>query len=190
MSFSVFGYGSLVNRGTLPDHVSARPATLSGWRRAWRASSLAPAGGVCSMSVVEAPDDAIDGLLVTFEDAMRPVIDAREYRYDAVSADALGEPAIVFRASADVDRYGDADFPVHLSYLDVIVQGFLAEFGTAGVERFMATTDGWHVPILADRDAPRYPRAQRLTAQETALVDHMLRSVDAHVLTAEDTPSR
>ncbi|WP_075220900.1 gamma-glutamylcyclotransferase family protein [Acuticoccus yangtzensis] len=174
MTFSVFGYGSLVNRGTLPPHVSAEPVTLKGWRRAWRATSVAHAGGVCAMSVVPAEGEAIDGLLVTFEDDVRPVVDAREYRYDALDAPSLGDTAIIYRASAGVDRFGDAENPIHLTYVDVIVQGFLTEFGMAGVERFMASTDGWHVPVLNDRAAPRYPRAQQLTAQETALVDRLL----------------
>lgn len=181
MSFSVFGYGSLVNRRTLPPHLSAVPATLKGWRRAWRATSLAHAGGVCAMSIVPA-DGEIDGLLVTFEDEVRPVIDAREYRYDPIAVPELGENAIVFRASADVDRFGDAQSPIHQSYYDVIVQGFLAEFGEEGVERFIATTDGWHVPILPDREAPRYPRAQSLNAMETALADRHLAGVGATFL--------
>ena len=33
--------------------------------------------------------------------------------------------------------------PILLSYLDVVVQGYLAEFGEAGVARFFASTDGW-----------------------------------------------
>ena len=187
MTFSVFGYGSLVNRMTLPPHVKAEPVALSGWRRAWRATSLAHAGGVCALSVVPG-DDTIEGLLVTFEDEARPVIDAREYRYDPLAAEALGPEALIFRANAASDRFGDSASPVHLSYVDVVIQGFYREFGEAGVERFMATTDGWHVPILDDRAAPRYPRAQQLTENERALCDRMLRVVDATFMATEETP--
>ncbi|RAH97030.1 gamma-glutamylcyclotransferase [Acuticoccus sediminis] len=185
MTFSVFGYGSLVNRNTLPPHVSAEPVSLKGWRRAWRASSVAHAGGVCALSVVPG-DDTIEGLLVTFDDDYRPVIDAREYRYDALAAEALGAGALIFRANAEADRFGDAGNPVHLSYVDVVIQGFLREFGEAGVERFMATTDGWHVPILDDRAAPRYPRAQQLTENERDLSDRMLRMVDATFMSTDE----
>lgn len=188
MTFSVFGYGSLVNRLTLPPHVSAEPVSLTGWRRAWRATSVAHAGGVCALSVVPG-EDTIEGLLVTFEDEVRPVIDAREYRYDPLSVEALGEGALIFRASADVDRFGDAESPVHLSYVDVVVQGFLTEFGEAGVERFFATTDGWHVPILDDRAAPRYPRAQQLTQNERSLCDRMLTMVDVTFLPTDEARS-
>ena len=57
-----------------------------------------------------------------------------------------------------------------MSYLDTVVQGFLREFGAAGVECFFATTGGW-CPLLDDRDAPRYPRSQKTTAAERRLVD-------------------
>ena len=35
------------------------------------------------------------------------------------------------------------DHPLVLSYVDVVVQGFLAEYGIAGVGHFFATTTGW-----------------------------------------------
>lgn len=186
MPFDVFGYGSLVNRGTLPPYLSARRASVAGWRRAWRATSAEEdRGGVCSLSVVEAPDAMIDGLVITFPDEMRPIIDAREHRYDPLSAVVGADPVILFRASPDIDRFGDVDHPIHLSYLDCIVQGFVDAFGPDGVLRFGQTTDGWHVPILDDRVAPRYPRAQRLTAEERAAVDELLIMVDATVIGAE-----
>ncbi|WP_420392851.1 gamma-glutamylcyclotransferase family protein [Acuticoccus sp.] len=188
MTFTVFGYGSLVNRRTLPAHLAARPAMLAGWRRAWRASSMAAAGGVCAVSIVPAGDGVIEGLLVTFDGDMRGTIDAREHNYEALPAEGLGG-AIVYRARPEVDRWGDAAHPVHLSYVDAIVQGFLVEFGERGVDRFMATTDGWHVPILDDRAAPRYPRAQHLTADEAARVDDALRGVDARILPVDAAPS-
>ena len=43
----------------------------------------------------------------------------------------------------------------------------------------MATTDGWHVPVLDDRAAPRYPRAQTLTDRERILVDDALATAGA-----------
>ncbi len=64
-----------------------------------------------------------------------------------------------------------------LSYLDVVVQGYLDVFGRAGVDRFFASTDGWHAPIRNDRHAPIYPRAQQTSAQERDLVDGWLREI-------------
>ena len=56
-------------------------------------------------------------------------------------------------------------------YLDVVVQGFLREFGEAGAQRFFETTDGWEVGIVNDRAAPLYPRHRVLSAEERAFVD-------------------
>ncbi len=73
----------------------------------------------------------------------------------------------------------DATHPVLLSYIDVVVQGFLWEFGEAGVERFFDSTDGWAAPILNDRAEPVYLRAQRLEPHETELANHHLTRVGA-----------
>ena len=72
--------------------------------------------------------------------------------------------------------------PILMSYLDVVVQGFLREFGPDGVAGFFATTAGWEAPILNDRPAPRYPRHQRLNAAERALVDDHLDGVGARIV--------
>lgn len=178
MSFKVFGYGSLVNRGTLPPFLSAEPRSVRGWRRAWRATSRGARGGACALSVVADPDAIIDGLVVTFDDVVFPIIRKREHNYDMLRLDDDPD-VIVFRARADVDRFGDADHPVHQSYIDATLQGFLQEFGEDGAARFMATTEGWHVPILDDRGAPNYPRAQILSSAEQIMIDRLLESVDA-----------
>jgi hypothetical protein len=56
----------------------------------------------------------------------------------------------------------------------VVVQGYLREFGEAGVKRFFDTTDGWEAPVLNDRADPVYPRHRVLTADERTLVDDLL----------------
>jgi hypothetical protein len=188
LTFSVFGYGSLVNRETLPEHVRARPATVRGWRRAWRAASRSASWGVCAVSVAEAPGAEIDGLLVIFEDAVWPVIEAREHRYRWFVLPDFGERVLAFRAGAEADRWGDREHPVHLTYVDTVLQGYLREFGEAGARRFMETTDGWHVPILDDRAAPRYPRARPLPAPERALVDGLLAETGATIVAPDAAP--
>jgi len=188
VTFRVFGYGSLVNRGTLPPHVHAERRTVRGWRRAWRKRSPGLVGGVSSLSVMEAPGAEIDGLVVTFEDGMMPTIAAREHDYDPLRL-ADDPDIIIFRACAEMDRYGDADFPVLLSYLDATAQGFLREFGDEGLQRFMATTDGWHVPIVDDRADPRYARAQKLSSAEEMRINELLASVDATPVRAQEKRS-
>jgi len=66
----------------------------------------------------------------------------------------------------------------------VVVQGYFREFGEDGVLRFFETTDGWDAPILDDRQAPVYPRHQRLTPQEVELVDRNLKHIGATVIRA------
>jgi len=66
-----------------------------------------------------------------------------------------------------------------MSYLDVVIQGYLRAFGQDGALRFFETTDGWGSPILNDRAAPRYPRHQALRPDETAFVDEQLARLSA-----------
>ncbi|MEM8665118.1 MAG: gamma-glutamylcyclotransferase family protein [Pseudomonadota bacterium] len=188
MPFTVFGFGSLVNRHTLSGVLSARTGTVRGWRRAWRAPGHMAGGvGVCSLSVIPA-DDAIEGLFVTFADDERTRLAARERNYDAVPLEGEGG-AVIYRAKPEVERWGDAASPVSLSYLDTILGGYLDEFGEAGAERFMATTDGWFVPILDDRAAPRYPRAVALSPQAYRMIDRLVEMVDATVTKPSDNPA-
>ncbi|MEY8843070.1 gamma-glutamylcyclotransferase, partial [Cribrihabitans sp. XS_ASV171] len=72
--------------------------------------------------------------------------------------------------------------PILLSYLDVVVQGYLRVFGVDGADRFFATTDGWESPILDDRAEPRYPRHRRLKDEERAFVDDRLSRLPAQII--------
>lgn len=167
-----FGYGSLVNRAT-HDYTPATTARLTGWRRVWRQTRLRP---FPFLSVEPAPSE-IDGLVAAVPGEDWSALDAREaaYRRHPVAADSLA-PApgwahriAVYRVD-EAHAVPDADGPILLSYLDAVVQGFLREFGPEGVVRFFATTAGW-TWILDDRDAPLYPRHQRLAPAERALTD-------------------
>ena len=177
----VFGYGSLVNRATLGG-VEAHRARLSGWRRAWRHTALRP---VAFLTAERAPGHVIDGLLADVPGGNWADLDLREAAYLRVPADevdhTLSGPLGVQVYHVPDGHHAPASelHPVLLSYIDVVVQGYLAEFGEAGVDAFFNTTDGWDAPIADDRLAPRYPRHQTLTASETALVDHHLARVGA-----------
>jgi hypothetical protein len=167
-----FGYGSLVNRAT-HDHAPGEPARLSGWRRVWRHTRLRETPFLS----VEPAEAEIDGLIAAVPGGDWQGLDLREtgYRRHPVSAERLSAaPTWADRIEiyAVEDRHilpanGD---PILLSYLDTVVQGFLREFDTAGVEGFFATTTGWSA-LLDDRDAPLYPRSQKTTAAERRLVD-------------------
>ena len=75
--------------------------------------------------------------------------------------------------------------PLLLSYIDVVVQGYLRAFGEEGAERFFTTTDGWDAPILNDRSEPRYPRHQKLKPGETRFVDDRLQHLSATIINTQ-----
>jgi hypothetical protein len=179
-----FGYGSLVNRAT-HGFAEARAAHLSGWRRVWRHTDLRP---VAFLTVVPDAGAEIEGLIAPVPAADWDALDAREAAY--VRAPAAGDVRHPLPHSPEIavytipeGRHGapDAARPVLLSYLDVVVQGYLREFGEDGVARFFETTHGWDAPILDDRAAPRYPRHQPLSADERALTDSHLARLKATI---------
>lgn len=171
-----FGYGSLVNRATHV-HDNAHPATVRGWRRVWRHTALRP---VAFLTVVPDPATEIDGLIAGVLRGDWTALDEREHAYDRVRAldlrHALPVQPEVHLYTIPDGKHGrpDRKHPVLLSYIDVVVQGYLREFGEDGVARFFETTDGWDAPVAWDRKAPRYPRHQTLSAHELALVDRWL----------------
>lgn len=183
-----FGYGSLVNRAT-HSYAAAHPARLHGWRRAWRHTDLRP---VAYLTVVADAQGAIDGLIAPVPSADWPALDAREAAYvrtpasDQVSHGLSHRPEIAVYTIPE-GRHGapTRTHPILLSYLDMVVQGYLREFGPEGVARFFDTTDGWDAPILDDRAAPRYPRHQRLSATERALTEENLHRVRASVFAGD-----
>jgi len=184
-----FGYGSLVNRNThaYPD---ARPARLDGWRRQWVRTE---GRDIVYLSVVQNPATRIDGLIAAVPGADWAALDQREYSYErhasggAVVHDLVPAPDIAHYAIPEEIAVNDGDHVILLSYLDVVVQGFLREFGTDGAERFFDTTDGWETPILDDRTAPIYPRHQTLTAEETAVVDGHMKRLSVQVKQRNET---
>ena len=174
-----FGYGSLVNRAT-HHFAGASPARLGGWRRMWRHTTLRRAA---YLTVVPDPGCEIDGLIAPVPAGDWAALDARERAYERIAAhhqvnhDLAHRPEIALYTIPE-GRHGTPDeaCPALLSYIDVVVQGYLREFGEAGVRRFFATTDGWEGAVLDDRAAPRYPRHRELSDEERALVDAHLRA--------------
>ena len=180
-----FGYGSLVNIAT-HDYPNPRPATLKGWRREWRHTTLRD---VAYLSIMPDPDSTISGVVADVPDGDWAALDLRETAYvrheiprdrlNIQGAAALG--VSVYQTRLDCSAAEGNLHPIYLSYLDVVVQGFLNIYGESGVTEFFDTTSGWETVILDDRAAPRYPRHQQLSADETARVDAHRRRLSAHV---------
>ena len=179
-----FGYGSLVNRAT-HGYGGARRARLSGWRRAWRYTRFRPGP---FLTAVPCPGSEIEGLVARVPGGDWAALDLREIGYARLP---LGPELRIEEGSAAhaeiyavpaADMTGPAERPpILLSYIDVVFQGYLREYGVEGVARFVATTDGWDAPVLDDRTAPLYPRHQPLRPEERGLVDRHLIALGAKV---------
>lgn len=183
MSPYFFGYGSLVNRQT-HSYPDAHVAELHGWRRAWVRTAVRD---LVFLSVVKDDTTTIEGLIAAVPNADWDALDTREAGYERLSSGnairhrLAASPDIAHYAVPPCDTGVPGDHAILLSYLDVVVQGFALEFGNEGVQRFFDTTDGWDTPVLNDRDAPLYPRAQTLTDDQTALVDSHLARLSARM---------
>nr|WP_239030063.1 gamma-glutamylcyclotransferase [Nereida sp. MMG025] len=153
----------------------ARPAEVSGWRRAWRHTGLRD---VAFLTAVPCPDTTISGLVAAVPDGDWMALDEREAAYRRHAAKTSYGDAAIYAIDHD-HQPPSQQHPILLSYLDVVVQGYFQVFGVQGVSDFFATTDGWDAPILNDRAAPRYPRHQMLSPTETRLVDENLSAVGA-----------
>lgn len=171
-----FGYGSLVNVET-HDYPDTKPAQLRGWRRAWVRTALR---NVVFLTAIPDVDSTIDGLIAAVPNGDWDALDLRERGYKrqpsgaAIIHELNPAPTIAHYVIPPEMQATSGDHMILRSYLDVVVQGYLRVFGEDGVARFFETTNGWYTPVLDDRNDPIYPRAQVLSAQETALVDHFL----------------
>ena len=175
-----FGYGSLVNLAThsYPDPQLAR---LDGWRRVWRHTNARP---VAYLSVEPDALSHIDGIIAKVPGANWEALDHREAAYarrdvtTQITCDARPDDIAVYQVPAPADGVAQ-EHPILLSYLDVVVQGYLNLFGEAGAKAFFASTDGWSAPITDDRTDPQYPRHQELSAGERRTVDQLLATARA-----------
>ena len=181
-----FGYGSLVNRRT-HTYAEAYGARVVGWRRVWRQTHMRD---TAFLSVEPAPGVEIEGLIALVPGGDWTALDRREHGYDRLAlgaglAHSATRPvsAHIYAIPAHRTAEPGARQPILLSYLDVVVQGYLTEFGEAGVERFLATTHGWDVGVLDDRARPRYPRAQDPGGRDRGLVDAALAALGVDVRT-------
>ncbi|WP_037293101.1 gamma-glutamylcyclotransferase [Roseobacter sp. CCS2] len=173
-----FGYGSLVNLATHA-YDDPRPAVLHGWRRVWRPTNLRKAA---YLSVMRCGQTSLHGVIARVPGADWVSLDQREAAYQrhdvshTIHHDGPYAPTAVYQVKPDhIANAGS--HPILLSYVDVVVQGYLRVHGHAGVTHFFETTDGWNTPILNDRANPIYPRHQILSRAEQALVDDHLTAV-------------
>jgi hypothetical protein len=180
-----FGYGSLVNRDTHA-YGTAYRAQLKGWRRAWRHTQGRDGP---FLTGVPCANSQIDGLVALVPGADWAALDLREEGYnrhaidDGLAHEAAHPVAAQIYAVPPASMvYPEQRAPILMSYLDVVIQGYLREFGEAGAVAFFETTDGWETPVRDDRTTPVYPRHKVLTASERGFVDDQLQHRGVRVL--------
>lgn len=184
-----FGYGSLVNLAT-HDYEDPFTARLRGWRRVWKHSSRRP---VAFLSVERAEGAEILGVLAHVPGGDWAALDQREQAYlrrdvtDHVTHDRPRRQTAVYEAARGYIAPPSTEHPILLSYLDVVVQGYLNLHGADGVAHFFATTAGFDGPILDDRKAPIYPRHQTLSQAERRMVDTTLEDIGARIIRPQDS---
>ncbi|KQT57391.1 MULTISPECIES: gamma-glutamylcyclotransferase family protein [unclassified Aureimonas] len=177
-----FGYGSLVNKATLRTRFLAiRRAEVVGWRRFWLPR---PAPYAAYLSVRPEPGHPTQGVVVYDLAENLPLVDEREAGYRRVAVDG-GEvfvegapdvevPLFLYEALRPEETAAEAGCFLLQSYLDAVLQGFLALYGEEGLRRFVGETEGFETDIVADRHAPRYPRSVTLGSGEAELFDRLI----------------
>ena len=138
---------------------------------------------IAFLSVKPDPLSTISGLIADIGDLGWAVLDEREAAYDRQILTVEGFDGItMYQAKPSSMAPLGSGQPILLSYLDCVVQGFNTVYGEDGVRDFFRSTTGWDTPILNDRAAPIYPRAQVLSDAETKLTDDHIKMVGAHVI--------
>lgn len=179
-----FGYGSLVNADTHRTRiVTSVPARLKGWRRHWIPYHEADMRSAVLLSVKRDEGHVCDGLLVLDLLENLPQVDEREIGYvrrqvqpqdlELEAELPFDCPLYVYEALPPAAKR-DAEGHILQSYLDAVLQGFLRVHGEEGMRRFVRDTHGFDTPVLADRQAPLYPRPVRLSEMERELIDGAL----------------
>lgn len=179
----LFSYGSLINRNSRPDYLSLveYPVTLQGWKRSWDSRHFEE--HLTYLGVRAHAGSTCNGVLLQVDSSTLRRLQSRErfYSLQEVSRSAIqisssclpSDSRIWIWQSNDVD-YADENYPISQSYIDTCLQGCLQLCGLDWCREFIASTYGWSEAIVADRDAPIYPRASAIGASVLSTIDELL----------------
>jgi len=182
-----FGYGSLVNELTLSKKYHIQSGKIQRWKREWKHCVDTPFGRVCALTASRAENVFLDGVFISCSEIELRQFDEREIGYNRLeiarsdviySSGHLPDRLYVYASSPEYYRAGDLHYPIWLSYLEVVMYGYLRMFGEAGVDRFVQTTEGWPTPIIDDRQNPRYPRFKKLSDEHRNLIETWLHNIE------------
>lgn len=177
----IFAYGSLVNELTWAEKSPLVKAEISGWMRQWRHCLQTPFGSVCALTVTPKDNIKIQGLLINVHELHLSELDKREIGYhrelilNVTSEQDITSPVYMYTSQAQNLTWACEESPILQSYVDCIADGYARNFGESGLRNFFKTTKGWDLPILNDRDNPKYPRAMKFTPKFYDKVDALLK---------------
>ncbi|MEC8080300.1 MAG: gamma-glutamylcyclotransferase family protein [Pseudomonadota bacterium] len=185
----ILGYGSLISstsRAKTGETGQVWPVKLKGYERTW--SVMSQALGMSSVAVIKASDKACNGVLIEVAEDQFPLFDEREHGYERAQVsrsqlhpyheEELPEGTYWVYHTKEVVTPCQ-HYPIVLSYVDVILSGCL-EHGDHFLHDFLSLTQGWRAPLVNDRRAPVYPRAQ--TELSTERFSHLLAPVSTLTL--------
>jgi len=181
---AVFGYGSLMNRSTLAYDLTLRAASIRGWVRQWRNPFEMNGVRLCFLTVHPRQNFLLRGALLSDgPQELDRIITEREHSDVIVSTPCLIDGIGTINANLYVAPqanlfWASANAPIHLSYLDCVLQGCQQLYGPEGINEFITTTEGWYLPLIDDRERPMYTRSVRLTKKDVKLIDSCLRHHD------------
>jgi glutathione-specific gamma-glutamylcyclotransferase len=187
-----FGYGSLVNELTWLQserrHPERYPAEVQNWTREWGHCVDTPRGSGCVLTASEQAGGRIQGVLTYCHAADLAQVDAREAGYDRVElrhrdvlspVGNLPEKLYIYKSNPSHYRPGGADYPIWFSYAEAVLHGFLSVFNTEGVDEFIRSTSGWTIPMMDDRDSPRYRRSPKnlISIEDKIYIEKKIRHI-------------
>ena len=173
-----------MNEQTRSAHTLATPTWITGWIRQWKHCADTPFGKICALTVARRENSTIHGVLIQDETDKIAEVDRREIGYrregveiqdERVKSSIIGMDTFIYVSTQEYNRWGNAEFPIYQSYLDCVLAGYLKLWGRDGAANFIATTEGWYVPILNDRSSPKYPRAVQLSEIDRCVIDELLK---------------
>jgi glutathione-specific gamma-glutamylcyclotransferase len=170
-ALQVFGYGSLVCKQSRPPHLKAVAASVTGWQRIWAHRIRTTHKGMTDLTVVADPQTTIAGIALQATQAQHKALDRRESGYQEVSVQLEdGSQAVLYATHEKHLQAPDEDFPVWLSYLDAVLQGYYQLGGSAAVAELIKTTADWGFPVYDDAAAPEHLKAADFNQYDAALV--------------------
>jgi hypothetical protein len=181
-----FGYGSLVNELTLSKKYDIQSGKIQNWKREWKHCVDTPFGRICALTVSREENVLIDGVFIRCSELELSQFDEREIGYARIgiarsdvvfSSGFVPDRLYIYTSGPESYRIGDFQYPIWLSYAEVVLYGYLRMFGQPGLDRFIQSTEAWSAPIIDDRKNPKYPRFTKISDEDRKLIETRLHNI-------------